>query len=85
VNHMRKELSYRVEYEVDKKTGQVVTTVPELNHLSSFGDSFAEAEASIREAVTGYLELLHKERHALPKPAYATEGTYLHVFRPQFA
>jgi len=46
---MKKEFSYKIEYETDKKTGQIVATIPELNHVSSFGDSFAEAEANVKE------------------------------------
>ena len=80
---MKKEFSYRIEYEVDKQTGQVVATIPELNHVSSFGDSFAEAEANLREAVLGFLEVLVKKHKTLPKPAFHTEGTYLKLFISQ--
>jgi len=71
---------YKIEYEVDKKTGQVVAIVPELNHTSSFGDSFAEAEANVREAVLGYLEVLEKKQKQVPKPVFHTEGTYLKFY-----
>ena len=77
-----KGLQYRIEYEVDKETKQVVATIPELNHISSFGDSFAEAEASVREAALGYLEMLCREHRRIPKPAFKTEGTYLKIFAP---
>ncbi len=63
---MSNELEYKIEYEVDTETGQVVATIPELNHLSSFGDTFAEAEAHVREAVLGYLEVL---THRLKVPS----------------
>jgi predicted RNase H-like HicB family nuclease len=56
---MSKEFEYKIEYELDNETGQVIATVPELNHTSSFGDSFAEAESNVREAVLGYLEVLN--------------------------
>ncbi len=58
---MLKEFEYKIEYEADKETGQITATIPELNHTSSFGDSFAEAEANVREAALGYLEVLIKE------------------------
>ena len=51
---MKKVFSYRIEYETDKETGQVVASIPELNHISSFGESFAEAESNVREAAIGY-------------------------------
>ena len=77
---MSKELSYKIEYEVDAETGQVTATIPELNHVSSFGDTFAEAEAHVREAALGYLEVLGKEQKDIPQPAFHTEGTYLKLF-----
>ena len=76
---MSNEFEYKIEYETDKETGQVTATIPELNHLSSFGDTFAEAESNVREAALGYLELFIKERKEIPKPAFHTEGTYLRL------
>ena len=81
---MSREFQYKIEYEADKETGQVTATIPELNHTSSFGDSFAEAEAHVREAALGYLEALQKENKEIPKPAFSTEGTYLKLFVPNF-
>ena len=57
-----------------------VATIPELNHISSFGDSFAEAEANVREAALGYLEVLERKQKRFPKPAFHTEGTYLKLY-----
>lgn len=81
----KQEFSYKVEYEVDKKSGQVTATVPELNHCSSFGETFAEAEANVHEAALGYLEVLAREHKVFPKPVFHTEGTYLKLFAPQAA
>jgi len=83
--YMSNELEYKIEYEADKETGQVVATIPELNHVSSFGDSFAEAEANVREAALGYLEVLFKEKREIPKSVFRTDGTYIKIFVPQFA
>ncbi len=74
---MSKEFAYKIEYEVDKESGEVTATIPELNHISSFGGSFPEAEANVREAALGYLEMLIREDREIPKPAFHTEGTYL--------
>jgi len=63
---MSDERAYKIEYEADKETGQVMATIPELNHVSSFGDTFAEAEANVREATLGYLELIIKEHGEVP-------------------
>ena len=74
--------SFRVEYEVDTKSGMVIATIPELNHTSSFGKNFAEAEANVKEAAIGYLEVLLKQKRKFPKPSFQTEGTYLKLFAP---
>ena len=52
---------YRVIYQFDRETGQVMAAVPELNYVSSFGADFAEAEQNIMEAVAAYLETLLAE------------------------
>lgn len=80
---MSREFQYKIEYDLDKETSQVTAAIPELNHISSFGDSFAEAEANVREAALGYLEVLMKENKEIPKPAFRTEGTYLKILVPQ--
>jgi len=55
---MSKQYEYKIEYEIDAKTKQVVATIPELNHISSFGKTFAEAEANVKEAALCYAEAL---------------------------
>ena len=81
----KNEFQYKVEYSVDKESGVIEAVIPELNHVSSFGETFAEAEANVKEAAIGYLELLAKERKEIPEPAFHTEGTYLKLFVPSFA
>ncbi len=76
----KKEYNFRIEYEVDKKTGRVIATIPELNNVSSFGDTFAEAEANVKEAALCYLETLEKEKRPIPKPVFRTEGTYIKLY-----
>jgi predicted RNase H-like HicB family nuclease len=80
---MLHEYEYKIEYEVDRAAGQVTATIPELNHISSFGDSFAEAEANVREAALGYLEVLLNDNKPIPDPAFHTEGTYLKILPPK--
>jgi predicted RNase H-like HicB family nuclease len=82
---MEQELEYKVEYDVDKETGRVTATIPELGHVSSFGDTFAEAEINIREAALGYMEAIAKNNHDIPKPAFHTPGTYLRLVFPAVA
>jgi predicted RNase H-like HicB family nuclease len=79
---MSKEFEYKIEYEVDKETGEIVATIPDLNHVSSFGNTFAEAESNVREAALGYLEVLQMENKEIPRSVFHTEGTYLKIFVP---
>lgn len=83
--NMKNEFEYKIEFEADHESGQVVATIPELNHVSSFGDSFAEAEANVREAALGYIEVLVADKKEIPIPAFHTEGTYLKLFIPKTA
>jgi len=80
--HMSREFEYKIEYEVDEKTGEVTATIPELDHISSFGASFAEAEKNVREAALGFLEVLIKEHKEIPQPRFHTDGTYLKLLVP---
>lgn len=80
---MNKEFHYKIEYTVDTESGRVVATIPELNHVSSFGDSFAEAETHVKEAALGYIESLLKVHKEIPKPTSQTEGTYIKLLIPQ--
>jgi predicted RNase H-like HicB family nuclease len=43
-----------------------VTHVPSPNHLSTYGDTEAEALERTREAITGYLEAAQKEGLSFP-------------------
>jgi predicted RNase H-like HicB family nuclease len=68
--------NYRVIYEFDAETGQVTaTTIPELNHVSSYGRDFEEAERAIKEAAVAYLEALAKEGESPPPEPIDEEGS----------
>lgn len=71
---MSQTFEYKVEYELDKETGRVTATIPELNHVSSFGDSFAEAESNIKEAALGYVEVILRDHKEIPKPSFHTDA-----------
>lgn len=70
---------YRVIYQFDQETGQVMAAVPEVNYVSSFGADFADAEQNIMEAVAAYLEALLAEGQLLPRSVREREGTGLRV------
>lgn len=59
---------FKVLVEWDDQDHVWVTQVPELNHLSTFGDSRAEALEHTKEAILGYLEAAAKE--GIPVPAH---------------
>ena len=60
--NMLSEFEFKIEYAADKETAQITATIPELNHISSFGETFAEAESNVRQAALGYLEVLRKDK-----------------------
>jgi predicted RNase H-like HicB family nuclease len=82
---MKKErtLNYKIEYAFDKETGKVTATIPELNHVSSYGDNFEEAEKNIREAALCYLEALEKDKKPVPKGSASIEGTFFRLLLHQ--
>jgi len=82
---MSQEFEYKIEYSTDKETGQIVAVIPELNHVSSCGDTFAEAEAQVKEAAMCYIETLQEDNKPVPNPSFHTEGTYLKLLVPKFA
>ncbi len=63
---------YKVLVEWDPEENVWVTYVPALNHLSTFGETKAEALANTREAILGYLEAATKEGIEVP-PEHLTE------------
>ena len=81
---MSQEYEYKIEYKYEKESNQIIGVIPELNHVSSFGKTFAEAETNTKEAALCYLESLIKSKQEIPKPAFTTEGTYLKLFIPHF-
>ena len=85
VTNMKQEFEYRIEYAKDNKTGQITAVIPELNHVASFGDTFAEAESNVKEAAMCYIETLLDENRSIPEPSFHTEGTYLKLFVPKLA
>ncbi|MFH1187954.1 MAG: type II toxin-antitoxin system HicB family antitoxin [bacterium] len=80
---MLKQCEYKIEYDFDKETKQIMVAIPELNHVSSFGKTFAEAEVNVKEAAVCYIEALMLDRMEIPKPAFTTEGTYIKLFMPE--
>ena len=58
-------MRYRVVFEQDED-GVFVATCPSLPGCISQGWTRAEAQANIREAITGYLKSLRKHGEAVP-------------------
>ena len=59
---------YRVHIEYSDADRCFVARVPELPGCVSDGDSYEEAVANIREAMSGYILSLKSENRPLPKP-----------------
>ena len=58
-------MKYRIVFEQDED-GVFVVTCPSLPGCVSQGRTRAEAQANIREAITGYLKSLRKHGEAVP-------------------
>ena len=60
-----------VRMEWDEETKAWVTYVPELNNISTFGKTQAQALNATAELVRGYLEAMRAQRLRVPLPASA--------------
>ena len=71
----------KVKYGYDQKTKSYTAEIPELNYVSSFGDTFEECEKNIKEAVLAYLEsnLIEKLVSVNQNDA---EGTFIRLDLP---
>ncbi|MBE3563922.1 MAG: type II toxin-antitoxin system HicB family antitoxin [Hydrogenibacillus schlegelii] len=75
-------LRFKVLVEWDPE-GQVwVTYVPDLNWLSTYGDTREEAMERTREAILGYLGAAEKEGLPLPAPQHGPELVEIEVTAP---
>ena len=59
-----------------------VTYVPSLNHLSTYGETEAEALERTREAIAGYLEAAEKEGLSVPSDSPEPRIVDLQVATP---
>lgn len=64
---------YAVMLEHDPEAGLWVAYVPDLNNISTYGETREEAIAMAKEAISGYLELLVEDGEALPESSSSAE------------
>jgi predicted RNase H-like HicB family nuclease len=76
---MSQRLEFPIEYSFDPEGPVIIATVPSLNHISSFGKDFAEAENNIIEAVLAYIESLQKDELPIIQKHRPTTGTILAI------
>lgn len=79
----KQEYTFRVEYEIDKNTQQVIVTIPDLDNISSFGSTFVEAETNIIEVAADYIGTLQEEGKPIPQTSPFKEGTYIKLIVPE--
>jgi predicted RNase H-like HicB family nuclease len=60
--------SFKVILQFDPESTAWVSYVPDLENISTYGDSEQEALANTRELIIGYLEAADKEGIAVPAP-----------------
>ena len=70
---------YKVLLEWDPEDEIWVSYVPDLNFLSTYGDTREEAVANTREAILGYFEAAEKEGLPIPENSHETELIDLRV------
>ncbi len=69
--------SYRAEFETDEDTGDIVVSLPSLNHTADSGRSIEEALDSLRKLAVGFVEVLHEQGETVPSSDSPGEGFYL--------
>lgn len=66
-------LQLRILYEYDPATEQYSATIPELNYISSFGETKAEAFKNLKEAIALMLEPIPEQFLQTSGRQYETE------------
>ena len=64
---VEKVLRYNAIFEPAEEGGFVVT-VPKLAGLVTEGDTFEEAMEMVKDAISGYLEVLQEQKEEIPDP-----------------
>ena len=64
---------YKVLLEWDPQDQVWISYVPDLNYLSTYGETREEAIANTREAILGYLEAAEKEGLPIPDSSHDAE------------
>ncbi|PTQ56705.1 MAG: hypothetical protein BSOLF_2756 [Candidatus Carbobacillus altaicus] len=75
-------LRFKVLIEWDTEDNVWVTYVPDLDWLSTYGDTREEALERTREAILGYLEAAEKENLPLPTSQHVPELVEIEVTAP---
>lgn len=79
----RKSVHYRIEFGYDPQKEIFTASIPALGRLEVRGETFAEAEAGIKEAALQYLESLRLDSQPLPLDERdLEEGIYIKIRRP---
>lgn len=68
---------YRVEFETDPQTKNIVVSVPTLNYTADFGRTVEEALERLQTLAQGFIELLADQGESIPPSDSPGEGIYL--------
>ena len=77
-----KVLKYTVVFEPDMESGGYVVTVPSLPGCVTQGETFEEAVLMVKDAISGYLEVLREEGREIPKEPEEVVISKVEVFLP---
>lgn len=77
--------SYRVEFETDSESDEIVVSLPSLNHTADSGRSIEEALENLRKLAVGFIEVLREQGEEVPESDPPGEGFYLFLEVPDTA
>jgi len=69
--------TYRVQFETDPESREVVVSLPTLNYTGDFADTVEEAVRRLQELASGFLEVLAESGEDIPPSDPLGEGLYL--------
>ena len=69
--------NYRVEFETDPETKEIVVSLPNLNYTADSGETVEEALENLSKLATGFVEVLLEHGESIPPSDKLGKGMYL--------
>ena len=75
--------TYKVEFETDRETGDIVVSIPTLNYTADFGRTVEEALRNLQRLASGFVRCLAHEGERLPPSDRPGEGVFISLRVPR--